>query len=91
MSRKRQNTKHELAMRETLERELEAIAPLSKEHLRLLSNEGFIDYYLRMAELYPTREDAYERLEHHFKRIFHKRKYADIRSLLRRIKQLYDL
>ena len=91
MSRKRKNTKHQLALREALERELEAIAPLSKEHLHLLSNDGFIDYYLRMAELYPTREDAYERLEHHFKRIFHRRKYADIRSLLRRINQLYDL
>ena len=40
MSRKRKNTKHQLALRETLERELEAIAPLSKEHLRLLSNDG---------------------------------------------------
>lgn len=91
MSRKRKVTKHQLAQREVVERELEAIAPLSAEHLRLLSTEGFIDYYLRMAELYPTREDAYERLEVFYKRIFHRRKYADMRSLLRRIKQLYDL
>ena len=91
MSRKRKITKHQLAQREAVEHELEAIAPLSAEHLRLLSTEGFIDYYLRMAELYPTREDAYERLEVFYKRIFHRRKYADMRSLLRRIKQLYDL
>lgn len=91
MSRKRKITKHQLAQREVVERELEAIVPLSAEHLRLLSTEGFIDYYLRMAELYPTREDAYERLEVFYKRIFHRRKYADMRSLLRRIKQLYDL
>ena len=91
MSRKRKITKHQLAQREAVERELEAIAPLSAEHLRLLSTEGFIDYYLRMAELYPTREDAYERLEVFYKHIFHRRKYADMRSLLRRIKQLYDL
>ncbi len=91
MSRKRKITKHQLAQREVVERELEAVAPLSAEHLRLLSTEGFIDYYLRMAELYPTREDAYERLEVLYKRIFHRRKYADMRSLLRRIKQLYDL
>ena len=91
MSRKRKITKHQLAQREAVERELEAIAPLSAEHLRLLSTEGFIDYYLRMAELYPTREDAYERLEVFYKRIFHRRKYADMSSLLRRIKQLYDL
>ena len=91
MSRKRKITKHQLAQREAVERELEAIAPLSAEHLRLLSTEGFIDFYLRMAELYPTREDAYERLEVFYKRIFHRRKYADMRSLLRRIKQLYDL
>lgn len=91
MSRKRKISKHQLAQREAVERELEAIAPLSAEHLRLLSTEGFIDYYLRMAELYPTREDAYERLEVFYKRIFHRRKYADMRSLLRRIKQLYDL
>jgi len=91
MSRKRKITKHQLAQREAVERELETIAPLSAEHLRLLSTEGFIDYYLRMAELYPTREDAYERLEVFYKRIFHRRKYADMRSLLRRIKQLYDL
>lgn len=91
MSRKRKITKHQLAQREAVERELEAIAPLSAEHLRLLSIEGFIDYYLRMAELYPTREDAYERLENHYKRIFHRRKYAEIRSLLRRINKVYDL
>lgn len=91
MSRKRKISKHQLAQREAVERELEAIVPLSAEHLRLLSTEGFIDYYLRMAELYPTREDAYERLEVFYKRIFHRRKYADMRSLLRRIKQLYDL
>ena len=91
MSRKRKITKYQLAQREVVERELEAIAPLSAEHLRLLSTEGFIDYYLRMAELYPTREDAYERLEVFYKRLFHRRKYADMRSLLRRIKQLYDL
>ena len=91
MSRRRKITKYQLAQREVVERELEAIAPLSVEHLRLLSTEGFIDYYLRMAELYPTREDAYERLEVFYKRIFHRRKYADMRSLLRRIKQLYDL
>ncbi len=91
MSRRRKITKYQLAQREVVERELEAIAPLSAEHLRLLSTEGFIDYYLRMAELYPTREDAYERLEVFYKRIFHRRKYADMRSLLRRIKQLYDL
>ena len=91
MSRKRKITKHQLVQREAVERELEAIAPLSAEHLCLLSTEGFIDYYLRMAELYPTREDAYERLEVFYKRIFHRRKYADMRSLLRRIKQLYDL
>ena len=91
MSRKRKITKYQLAQREVVERELEAIAPLSAEHLRLLSTEGFIDYYLRMAELYPTREEAYERLEVFYKRIFHRRKYADMRSLLRRIKQLYDL
>ena len=91
MSRRRKITKHQFAQREVVERELEAIAPLSAEHLRLLSTEGFIDYYLRMAELYPTREDAYERLEVFYKRIFHRRKYADMRSLLRRIKQLYDL
>lgn len=91
MSRKRKITKYQLAQREVVERELEAIAPLSAEHLRLLSTEGFIDYYLRMAELYQTREDAYERLENHYKRIFHRRKYADIRSLLRRISKVYDL
>ena len=91
MSRRRKITKHQFAQREVVERELEAIAPLSAEHLRLRSTEGFIDYYLRMAELYPTREDAYERLEVFYKRIFHRRKYADMRSLLRRIKQLYDL
>ena len=89
MSRKRKITKYQIAQREVVERELEAIAPLSPEHSRLLSTEGFIDYYLRMAELYPTREDAYERLEVFYKRIFHRRKYADMRSLLRRIKQLY--
>ena len=91
MSRKRNITKYQLAQRQAVENELKNIAPLSAEHLRLLSNQGFIDYYLRMAELYPTREDAYERLENHYKRIFHRRKYADIRSLLRRINKLYDL
>ena len=89
MSRKRKITKYQLAQREVVERELEGIAPLSPEHSRLLSTEGFIDYYLRMAELFPTREEAYECLEHHFKRIFRRRKFADIRSLLRLIKKMY--
>ena len=91
MSRKRKITKYQLAQRQAVENELKNIAPLSAEQLRLLSNQGFIDYYLRMAELFPTREDAYERLENHYKRIFHRRKYADIRSLLRRISKVYDL
>ena len=89
MSRKRNITKYQLAQRQAVENELKNIAPLSAEHLRLLSNQGFIDYYLRMAELFPTREEAYECLEHHFKRIFRKRKFADIRSLLRLIKKMY--
>lgn len=90
MSRRRKVTKYQSAQRVVVERELESIAPLTAEQLRLLSTEGFIDYYLRMAELYPTREDAYEHLEVHFKRIFRRRKYADMRSLQRRIKKRYD-
>jgi hypothetical protein len=89
MSRKRNITKYQLAQRQAVENELKNIAPLSAEHLRLLSNQGFIDYYLRMAELFPTREEAYECLEYHFKRIFRRRKFADIRSLLRLIKKMY--
>ena len=89
MNRKRNITKYQLAQRQAVENELKNIAPLSAEHLRLLSNQGFIDYYLRMAELFPTREEAYECLEHHFKRIFRRRKFADIRSLLRLIKKMY--
>ena len=89
MSRKRNITKYQLAQRQAVENELKNIAPLSAEHLRLLSNHGFIDSYLRMAELFPTREEAYECLEHHFKRIFRRRKFADIRSLLRLIKKMY--
>ena len=89
MSRKRNITKYQLAQRQAVENELKNIAPLSAEHLRLLSNQGFIDYYFRMAELFPTREEAYECLEHHFKRIFRRRKFADIRSLLRLIKKMY--
>ena len=89
MSRKRNITKYQFAQRQAVENELKNIAPLSAEHLRLLSNQGFIDYYLRMAELFPTREEAYECLEHHFKRIFRRRKFADIRSLLRLIKKMY--
>ena len=89
MSRKRNITKYQLAQRQAVENEVKNIAPLSAEHLRLLSNQGFIDYYLRMAELFPTREEAYECLEHHFKRIFRRRKFADIRSLLRLIKKMY--
>ena len=89
MSRKRKNTQHQLALRKCIEKELEGVTPLSTEHLHLLSDEGFIDYFLRMAELYPTREDAYERLEYYYKQIFSMRKYADIRSLLRRIKRIY--
>ena len=89
MSRKRNITKYQLAQRQAVENELKNIAPLSAEHIRLLSNQGFIDYYLRMAELFPTREEAYECLEHHFKRIFRRRKFADIRSLLRLIKKMY--
>ena len=57
----------------------------------MMSLEGFALWFDSMKYLYPTREDAYERLENHYKRIFHRRKYADIRSLLRRISKVYDL
>lgn len=81
MSRRRRNTAHQLALRADMEQRLESLAPLSSEHRELLSTDGFIRYYRRMCDLYPTQVEAYERLEEYYQNIFGSRRYVDIRSL----------
>ena len=66
---------------------LEAIPPLSGVARKLLSPQGFLDIYMEIRTLYPTQEEAYEKLEEHVERISGKRMYSEFdsfRSVVRR-------
>ena len=69
------------------EKELNEIEPLSPLARKLLSAQGFLDYFLEIRMLFPTYEDAYEMLEEQHERIIGKRMYSEYhffrRGLLR--------
>lgn len=66
--------------RESIEAELSAIPPLDPLLARLMSIEGFVDYYLRMVGLYPSNRLAYERLEDFYVTLTGKRRYSEFKS-----------
>lgn len=83
---------HKRARRAEIEAELAAIAPLSPAMRKLLSAEGFADYYFEMQDLYPSQLEAYERLEDFHINVTGHRRYAEFDSfrkvLERRLKKI---
>lgn len=68
--------------RESIERELSDIPALDPRLSKLMSVEGFIDYYLRMIGLYPSNRLAYEKLEEFHETLIGRRRYSDFKSFL---------
>lgn len=71
---------HKQVRRAEIEAELAAIAPLSSAMRKLLSAEGFADYYFEMQDLYPSQLKAYERLEDFHINVTGRRRYSEFDS-----------
>lgn len=76
--------------RDAIEAELAAIPLLDARLSKIMSAEGFIDYYLRMVSLYPSNRLAYERLEEFYETLTGKRRYSDFKSFLIVLKRYLD-
>ena len=68
------------AARHRYEAELDTIPPLCPLARKLLSAEGFLDFFLEIRMLYPTYEEAYEMLEEQHERITGERMYSEYDS-----------
>lgn len=68
-----------LAEQQRIEQELSEI-PTAGNLKKLLSLDGFVDYYLEMREVYTTHLEAYEALESHYERITGRRRYSEFHS-----------
>ncbi len=66
--------------RERIESELQAIPTIDPVLARLLSTEGFVDYYLEMRDLYSSQREAYERLEDFYISVTGYRRYSEFNS-----------
>jgi len=66
--------------RERVEAELSAIPALDPTVRRLISADGFADYFLNMQDLYPSHREAYERLEDFHISVTGRRRYAEFDS-----------
>ena len=71
---------HKVARRERIESELSAIPPIDPAMKKLLSAEGFADYYFEMQDLYPSQMEAYERLEDFHIQVTGRRRYSEFDS-----------
>jgi hypothetical protein len=71
------------ARRDAIEEEFRSAGCVPAVFLRLITVEGFIDYYLEMRELYPTYKEAYERLEDFYIDFTGHRKYSEFSSFRR--------
>ncbi|MFI3299244.1 MAG: hypothetical protein R3Y49_05535 [Rikenellaceae bacterium] len=90
MSRIKKNfTTKELNLRSKIEAELNAIPHQNPTIARFGTLEGFSEYYQRMENLYPTKQEAYERLEDFHIKVFGYRRYAEYNSLREMIARLY--
>ena len=77
---RRKNTTLQLKLRSEIEDELASIEPLSPIARKLLSAQGFEEYFEMMKELYPSYKAAYERLETFYESITGKRRYSEYDS-----------
>ena len=69
-----------MSIRKRYEDELRAIQPLSPAARKLLSIEGFCDYFNEICILYPSKWEAYEALEDVHEAVFGFRKYSEFDS-----------
>jgi len=69
-----------VARREKIESELSAIPRIDPVMKKLLSAEGFADYYFEMMDLYPSQMEAYERLEDFHIQVTGRRRYSEFDS-----------
>ena len=69
-----------MSIRKRYEDELGAIQPLSPVARKLLSTEGFCDYFNEIYMLYPSKWEAYEALEDVHETVFGFRKYSEFDS-----------
>ena len=67
----------QIRVRLRYENELGTIPALSPAARKLLSPQGFLDYFLEIRMLFPTYEDAYEMLEEQHERITGERMYSE--------------
>lgn len=79
-----------MRIRKRYEDELGAIQPLSPAARKLLSPEGFIDYFLEIRMLYPSYEEAYEVLEDYHEAITGRRKYSEYDSFRRQYTRVLE-
>jgi len=77
---RRKNTPTQIRIRERYEQRLAAIEPLTPDCKKLLSAEGFEEFYLEMRMLYPSAQDAYEKLEEFHERVTGHRRYSEFNS-----------
>jgi hypothetical protein len=73
-------TESQLARRNRIEAELSAIPAISASARKLTSQEGFIDYFLDMRDLYQSYLEAYERLEDFHIAVTGQRRYSEYDS-----------
>ncbi len=84
---KKKFTDRQLLQRAAIEEELSQIEPICKLARKITTSKGFVDYFLRMRELYDTHLDAYERLEDFHIDITGHRRYAEFSSFRMAIKR----
>ncbi len=73
-------TDSQLARRTRVEAELSAIPAIPAAARKLTSQEGFIDYFIDMRDLYQSYLEAYERLEDFHIAVTGQRKYSEYDS-----------
>ena len=76
-------TDSQLARRTRVEAELSAIPAIPAAARKLTSQEGFIDYFLDMRDLYQSYLEAYERLEDFHIAVTGQRRYSEYESFQR--------
>lgn len=76
--------------RERIESELQAIPPVDPGLAKLLSTEGFADFYLLMRDVYPSQRLAYERLEDFYISVTGHRRYSEFNSFRKVLDRLIE-
>lgn len=89
MPKKNKKFSHDQIRKRTdIEEQLRLIPPFSDCVKKIISLDGFIDYYESMKYLYPTFVDAYERLEQYHVIITGRRKYSDWNAFMVMVRRL---